>query len=72
MRKISCTVKGKTRGCPPGFFVHRYNTAFKKLNKYPKILEPVKQILKNDIYIWHSKLNAKEALEGAVWLWHQD
>ena len=25
-----------------------------------------------DLYIYHSKINTKVAVEGAVWLWHQD
>ena len=62
----------KTGAVRQVFLAHRYNPAFKKLIKHPKILEPVNQILNNDVYIWHSKLNAKDAFEGAVWLWHQD
>lgn len=54
------------------FLVHRYSPVFKDLAKHPKILNPIKQILRNDVYIWHSKINVKEAFEGTVWLWHQD
>ena len=51
---------------------HRHVPTFRKLVRHPKIVEPVQQILKNSFYVWHSKLNVKEAFEGTVWLWHQD
>lgn len=54
------------------YLAHRSHPAFVELIRNPKILEPVKQILGSDVYIYHSKLNVKEAFEGTVWLWHQD
>ena len=51
---------------------HRHVLTFRNLARHPKIVEPVQQILQNSFYIWHSKLNVKEASEGTVWLWHQD
>jgi ectoine hydroxylase len=54
------------------YLVHRHSPPYKELARNPKLLEPVKQILQNDVYIWHSKINVKDAFEGAVWLWHQD
>lgn len=54
------------------FLAHRHSPVFKELARHSKILGPVQQILKSDVYIWHSKINVKDAFEGAVWLWHQD
>ena len=54
------------------FLAHRRIESFKNIIRHPKILRPVQQILKGDCFIWHSKLNAKDAFEGTVWLWHQD
>jgi ectoine hydroxylase len=54
------------------FLAHRHSPVFKELARHPRILNPVKQILENDVYIWHSKINVKDAFEGTVWLWHQD
>jgi len=54
------------------YLTHRYCPPFKALSKNAAIVEPVKQILGKDIYIWHSKINVKDAFEGTVWLWHQD
>ena len=51
---------------------HRHVPTFRNLARHPQIVEPVQQILQNSFYIWHSKLNVKEAFEGTVWLWHQD
>ena len=46
--------------------------SYANIIRTPNILNPIKQILKNDVYIYHSKINAKESFEGTVWLWHQD
>ena len=54
------------------FLAHRHCPSYQRLASSSKIAGPVKQILGEDAYVWHSKLNVKEALEGAVWLWHQD
>lgn len=54
------------------FLAHRYSPPFQELARHPKILQPVKQILQSEVYVWHSKINVKDAFEGAVWLWHQD
>jgi ectoine hydroxylase len=54
------------------FLAHRHYNPYKAIIRNPKILEPVKNILDNDVYIYHSKLNVKDGFEGTVWLWHQD
>ncbi len=54
------------------YLAHRYSPTFRALSQDPRLVEPAKQILKGDVYIWHSKINVKEAFEGTVWLWHQD
>jgi len=54
------------------YLAHRYSTPYRQLARNPKLLDPVKQITGNDVYVWHSKVNVKDAFEGAVWLWHQD
>jgi ectoine hydroxylase len=54
------------------FLAHRHYDPYKALIRNPKILAPVKKMLNNDVYIYHSKLNVKDAFEGSVWLWHQD
>jgi len=50
----------------------RHAPAYKALARHPEILGPVKEITGNDVYVWHSKINVKDAFEGTVWLWHQD
>lgn len=54
------------------YLAHRSHPAFAELIRNPKILKPVEQILGAQTYVYHSKLNVKEAFEGTVWLWHQD
>lgn len=46
---------------------------FHALVRTPRVLRPVQQVLKDDaVYVYHSKINTKPAIEGAVWQWHQD
>jgi ectoine hydroxylase len=54
------------------YLAHRHNALFRDLTQNAKITAPVRQILKSDCYVWHSKINVKDAFEGTVWLWHQD
>jgi ectoine hydroxylase len=54
------------------YLAHRYSPPFNVVSEDPAIVEPVKQILQSDVYVWHSKINVKDAFEGTVWLWHQD
>lgn len=54
------------------YLTHRYAPNFKAISEDARIVEPVRQILRSDVYIWHSKINVKDAFEGTVWLWHQD
>ena len=65
-------VRERSGACRAVFLTHRHSPPFKELARHPRILNPVKQILQNDAYIFHSKINVKDAFEGAVWLWHQD
>ncbi|MEA2689833.1 MAG: hypothetical protein QOJ39_505 [Candidatus Eremiobacteraeota bacterium] len=47
--------------------------AFRSLSRTRKILEPVQQLVgEDDVYIYHSKANIKPAIDGTVWMWHQD
>ena len=39
----------------------------------PRLLRPVRQVLNDDaVYVYHTKINTKPAIEGTVWQWHQD
>ena len=41
--------------------------------RLPRILRPAIQLLQDDqLYLHHSKINLKSAIEGSVWPWHQD
>jgi ectoine hydroxylase len=46
---------------------------FRRLAQTPRFMGPVTQVLRDDdVYIFHSKCNIKTAIDGTVWLWHQD
>ena len=46
---------------------------YRALSRTPRLLRPVMQTLGSDeVYIAHTKVNTKSALEGTGWLWHQD
>ncbi|MCX6945775.1 MAG: phytanoyl-CoA dioxygenase family protein [Verrucomicrobiota bacterium] len=38
----------------------------------PRIVPSVRQLLREDVYHWHSKVMLKEARVGGAWEWHQD
>ena len=55
-----------------GFAAHTYNDAFAKLGRHPRMIEPVRQFLGEDVYMHQFKVNGKQAFDGDVWQWHQD
>jgi ectoine hydroxylase len=49
------------------------SAAFRALVRTPRVLQPVRQALATDeVYVYHTKINTKPAIEGTVWTWHQD
>ncbi|WP_243762481.1 phytanoyl-CoA dioxygenase family protein [Streptomyces sp. Tu 3180] len=45
---------------------------FGRLVRLPRILEAARQLVDGDVYVHQVKVNAKRALCGDVWPWHQD
>ena len=54
------------------FAAHTYNNAYGRLARHPRLIEPARQILDDDVYIHQFKINGKAAFDGDVWQWHQD
>ncbi len=54
------------------FAAHRFNDAFRRLSRHPRLIEPARQLLGGGVYIHQFKINAKAAFDGDVWQWHQD
>lgn len=52
--------------------VHFSNGLFDETARQGRIVEPVKKVLNNDVYVYQSKVNLKGAFDGDVWDWHQD
>lgn len=52
--------------------VHFSSHLFDRVARQARIVEPVKKILKSDVYVYQSKVNLKGAFDGDVWDWHQD
>ena len=52
--------------------VHTYSTAANKLIRNRLVIDPVKQILGSDVYVFQCVLNLKRAFTGDIWQWHQD
>ncbi|MBV9927469.1 MAG: phytanoyl-CoA dioxygenase family protein [Acidobacteria bacterium] len=54
------------------FAVHTTNHTFRCLSYLNRLVEPARQLLGSEVYIHQFKVNAKVALEGDQWEWHQD
>jgi len=54
------------------FAVHRLHEAFDILGRHPRLIEPLKQLLGEEVYFHQYKINAKAKFTGDVWQWHQD
>ncbi len=54
------------------FAAHLYSAPFARLARHPRMVEPVRQILGEAVYMHQFKINGKAAFDGDVWQWHQD
>lgn len=54
------------------FAAHMYSEPFAKLARHPRMIEPVQDLLNEELYMHQFKINGKMAFEGDVWQWHQD
>jgi len=54
------------------FAAHMYSHPFAKLGRHPRMIEPVRQVFGDDLYMHQFKINGKMAFDGDVWQWHQD
>jgi ectoine hydroxylase len=62
----------KTGAPRTAFAAHTFSDVFAVLARHPRLIEPLRQLFGEDVYIHQFKLNAKAAFEGDVWQWHQD
>ncbi len=54
------------------FAAHLYSKPFATLARHPRMVEPVRQLLGEAVYMHQFKINGKAAFDGDVWQWHQD
>ena len=54
------------------FASHVHSDVFGYLSRLDRLVEPAMQLLRSEVYIHQFKINAKAALEGDQWEWHQD
>jgi L-proline 4-hydroxylase len=54
------------------FAAHMYSIPFAKLARHPRMVEPIMQLLGEELYMHQFKINGKMAFDGDVWQWHQD
>jgi len=54
------------------FAAHLISEPFARLARHPRMVEPVRQLLGEAVYMHQFKVNGKMAFEGDVWQWHQD
>ncbi len=54
------------------FAAHMYNAQFARLARHPRMVEPIKDLFAEEVYMHQFKINGKMAFDGDVWQWHQD
>lgn len=54
------------------FAAHLYSAPYAKLARHPRMVEPIRQLFGEDVYMHQFKINGKMAFEGDLWQWHQD
>ena len=65
--------KGDSSATRLVFAGHHFSEAFRHLTLLPRMLLPVRQLLRDQVYLHQSRLNPKEGFGGGSdWDWHQD
>jgi len=54
------------------FAAHLISAPFARLARHPRMVQPVMDLLGEELYMHQFKINGKMAFEGDVWQWHQD
>ena len=54
------------------FGAHTFDEAFRRLSLNPRLLNPVAQLLRSPVCIFHTRLTPKSGFVGGGWGWHQD
>lgn len=54
------------------FAVHRSSEIFARVSEEPRVLEMVREILGDQVYVHQSRLNFKPAFKGREFYWHSD
>jgi len=54
------------------FAAHLYSAPFARLARHPRMVEPVRQLFGEPVYMHQFKINGKQAFDGDLWQWHQD
>jgi ectoine hydroxylase len=54
------------------FAAHLISAPFARLARHPRMVQPVMDLLGEELYMHQFKVNGKMAFEGDVWQWHQD
>ena len=51
---------------------HHRSDVFRAMSQHPRLVEPVMQMLGDEVYLHQFKVNTKTAHDGEIWHWHQD
>ena len=54
------------------FAPEKFSQRINKLINLNRLVIPIKQLLKEDFYLFQSKFNSKASFESGSWHWHQD
>ena len=55
------------------FGAHVYSEPFRALSLLPRLVNPTRQLLRDDVYLHQSRINPKPGFgKGTSWDWHQD
>ena len=66
------TIREKSGAVRSVFASHLDNDLFRCYVRLARLIEPAQQMLGSEVYVHQFKINAKVALEGEQWEWHQD
>lgn len=71
-RKVADMPDAAGRSSKISLWMDTRDDVFGLVTRHPRLLNGVRELLREDVYHWHSKVMLKEPRVGGAWEWHQD
>jgi len=71
-RENTFAISDKVGSAALSLWIETRDDSLGALVRHPRLVVPARQLLRDEVYHWHSKVIFKKAHSAGSWVWHQD